>query len=277
MRVLKIIAHTITFLLLTVVTQIGGVVYLLSFFSHRFIDDKVRLKATRLSLKVAAFLFVYLLFTLLVVPIVAKSFGRVQLPVWEQNGLKPANILTAFLNRNYVRPQLKEAVAKTALQLSLKYPGTKVNYLDGSFPFFNKFRLLPHLGHSDGRKLDISFQYDDSQSGKISTDVPSFIGYGICEEPEKGEEDRPAQCEQSGAWQYNFLKKLVSQESKRNFKFNNSRNRDMVNFFASQRVIATIFIEPHLQSRLGLTTQKIRFHGCRAVRHDDHLHVQIDW
>jgi hypothetical protein len=28
---------------------------------------------------------------------------------------------------------------------------------------------------------------------------------------------------------------------------------------------------------LGLTNNKIRFHGCHAVRHDDHLHVQLKW
>jgi murein endopeptidase len=36
-----------------------------------------------------------------------------------------------------------------------------------------------------------------------------------------------------------------------------------------------IFIEPHLKSRLGLTNSKIRYHGCGAVRHDDHIHIQV--
>ena len=36
-----------------------------------------------------------------------------------------------------------------------------------------------------------------------------------------------------------------------------------------------IFIEPHLKQRLGIKNQKVRFHGCGAVRHDDHIHLQI--
>ncbi|MFT5619364.1 MAG: hypothetical protein ACI85I_002607, partial [Arenicella sp.] len=37
-----------------------------------------------------------------------------------------------------------------------------------------------------------------------------------------------------------------------------------------------VFIEPHLKTRLGLENySKIRFHGCQAVRHDDHIHVQL--
>ena len=36
-----------------------------------------------------------------------------------------------------------------------------------------------------------------------------------------------------------------------------------------------VFIEPHLADRLGATGEKIRFQGCRAARHDDHIHVQL--
>ena len=40
--------------------------------------------------------------------------------------------------------------------------------------------------------------------------------------------------------------------------------------------IKKIFIEPHLKQRLGLQKEnKIRFHGCGAVRYDDHKHVQL--
>jgi murein endopeptidase len=49
----------------------------------------------------------------------------------------------------------------------------------------------------------------------------------------------------------------------------------LVEILASEKSIGKIFIEPHLKTRLKLTTPKIRFHGCRAVRHDDHIHVQL--
>jgi hypothetical protein len=53
------------------------------------------------------------------------------------------------------------------------------------------------------------------------------------------------------------------------------RTKALVNMFVSEYEIGKIFIEPHLKTRLKLTSDKIRFHGCQAVRHDDHIHVQL--
>ncbi len=36
-----------------------------------------------------------------------------------------------------------------------------------------------------------------------------------------------------------------------------------------------VLLEPHLVRRLGLSSPLLRFQGCRAARHDDHLHLQI--
>jgi hypothetical protein len=49
----------------------------------------------------------------------------------------------------------------------------------------------------------------------------------------------------------------------------------MVNFFAADPSIEKVFIEPHLKNRLQLTSPKVRFQGCHAARHDDHVHVQV--
>ena len=159
--------------------------------------------------------------------------------------------------------------------MSNKFPGTIINYLDANFPFVNKFPLLPHLSHNDGKKLDLSFHYNDSGTGLMTNDVPSFIGYGICEEPKDGEENKPEDCEKKGFWQYNLLRNNVSQANKDKLTFDNKRTRELVNSFASQDGLGKIFIEPHLKTRLGLNSSKIRFHGCQAVRHDDHIHVQL--
>ena len=35
------------------------------------------------------------------------------------------------------------------------------------------------------------------------------------------------------------------------------------------------WLEPHLKNRLGITHSKLRFQGCQAVRHDDHIDVQM--
>jgi hypothetical protein len=39
--------------------------------------------------------------------------------------------------------------------------------------------------------------------------------------------------------------------------------------------VAKVFLEPPLATRLGLDSDKLRFQGCRAARHDDHIHVQL--
>lgn len=59
--------------------------------------------------------------------------------------------MTCFLNRHYVRPELKKTAKETALRMNEKFPGTTVRYLDANFPFLNNFPLLPHLSHHDGK------------------------------------------------------------------------------------------------------------------------------
>lgn len=261
--------------LLTVVTQVGGIVFLISILTFGVIDKRLNKRCLRVTAKFLSFGALYLIFVFVVVPLTAKPFGRVPLPIFEDRNLKPGNIWTCLLNRNYVRPQLREITYKVAEDMNEKYPGTIINYLDANFPFINKFPLFPHLSHNDGKKLDLSFQYNDSHTGQITNDIPSFIGYGICEEPKDGEENKPQYCENKGYWQYNLLRDIIPQRNKDKLTFDNKRTRDLVNSFVSHDGLGKIFIEPHLKTRLGLTSSKIRFHGCQAVRHDDHIHVQL--
>lgn len=272
---IKIFLSLLLVFALTVVTQIGVFVFLVSLLAFGYIHKKVNNHWARLAVKALSFVVLYLIFTFTVIPWTAKSFGRVPLPIFEKHNLKPANIWTCLLNRHYVRPQLREIAFRVADHMNKTYPGTKVNYLDANFPFMDGFPLLPHRSHNDGKKLDLSFQYNDSATGQITNDVPSFIGYGICEEPKDGEENRPADCKQKGYWQYSLLHELVSQNNKNGFTFDSQRTRDLINSFASHDGVAKIFIEPHLRTRLKLTNSKIRFHGCQAVRHDDHIHVEL--
>lgn len=260
---------------LTMVTQIGGTIFLIAWLTFGAIDKRLNNRWARLTAKTLSFIVLYLIFTFTVIPWTARSFGRVPLPIFEKHNLKPANIWTCLLNRHYVRPQLKEMTFRVAEHMNQTYPGTKVNYLDANFPFMDGFPLLPHRSHSDGKKLDLSFQYNDSATGQVTNDVPSFIGYGICEEPKGGDENKPADCKQKGYWQYSLLQGLVSQDNKNKFAFDDQRTRELVNSFASKDEVAKVFIEPHLKTRLNLTSNKIRFHGCQAVRHDDHVHVEL--
>ena len=43
----------------------------------------------------------------------------------------------------------------------------------------------------------------------------------------------------------------------------------------AQDGVGKVFVEPHLAQRLNVSGSVIRFQGCRAARHDDHIHVQL--
>lgn len=275
MQLLKVCLRIICFCLLPILTQIGGLVYIVSILTHKLTDKWTNLNISKVVYRFAMFLLLYTLTTFLIVPVIAKPLGRVALPLIETNHLKPLNILTCFLNRNYVRPELMQATFEVAMQMNDQFPGTTVNYLDANFPFIHKFPLLPHLSHNDGKKLDISFCYRHTETNESTNKCPSFIGYGICEEPSAAEENMAEYCEKRGYWLYNSLTKIIPQYNKKNFTFDISRTRELLNFFAAQPAIGKIFIEPHLKTRLNLTSDKIRFHGCQAIRHDDHIHIQL--
>jgi murein endopeptidase len=49
----------------------------------------------------------------------------------------------------------------------------------------------------------------------------------------------------------------------------------MLRWLADDPRVGRMFLEPHLEARLGVSSTKIRFQGCRAARHDDHLHVEL--
>ena len=217
----------------------------------------------------------YCLATFLVVPGIAKSFGRVPLPMTQKNHLRPLNLITCILNRHYVKLEMRTIAYEVANQMNEKYPGTCINYLDANFPLFDYFPLFPHLSHDDGKKLDLSFCYRKSKTNQSTNQCPSFIGYGICEEPLPNEEDMPCSCSKQGFWQYSLMSKIIPQGNKKKFTFDESKTRSLIGLFVDKPSIEKIFIEPHLKTRLRLSSNKVRFHGCQAVRHDDHIHVQI--
>lgn len=275
MKIFKVIFVIIVFFFLTILTQVGGLIYLLSFTLYGTINKHIGNKAGNASLKFFSFIAMYLIATFFIVPFIAQPLGRVPLPLYKIQNLRPLNFMTCLLNRRYVRPQLKETAGMIAAQMNSRFPGTITNYLDAGFPFMDGFPLFPHLSHNDGKKLDLSFYYLDRKTKKASNDAPSFIGYGVCEEPRKGEINTAALCDKRGNWQYSLLNKVVSQQNKPRYIFDSVRTKALVNLYTSNEAIGKVFIEPHLKMRLGLKSDKIRFHGCGAVRHDDHIHVQL--
>lgn len=156
------------------------------------------------------------------------------------------------------------------------FPGTTVAYLDANFPFFDGFPLFPHLSHNDGKKLDLAFFYVDSKNGTQLNSAPSFIGYGIYDGPTNHETNYSRICQERGYWQYGALTMLIPKWFQNDYKVDERRTTALIKYLANHKATSKIFIEPHLKARWKLSGyDNIRFHGCQAVRHDDHIHTQI--
>lgn len=261
----KILVRFFVFAGLTIFTQVGGVCYVIAI----WLSKKVSFYASKLIF----FVIVYALVSVVLVPLIAPLFGRVPLPV--HGTLSPNNILTCAMNRHYVVPALKDQLETISKKMSLLNPTTKTLYLDANFPFIDGFPLIPHLSHSDGKKIDLAFYYFDQESQEPVQRSPSALGYGVYDAPRESEYDMPGYCADQGYWQYGILGSLIFGEDD-NLDVDMKRTVDIIMEISADSRTSKIFIEPHLKTRWGLGhLDNIRFHGCRAVRHDDHIHYQI--
>ncbi len=265
-RLLKILLHFLIFTFLTVITQIGGIVYLIAILAIRKTASRRRLK------QLGLFTGLYLFTTFLIVPYTAPIFGREKIE--ESDILEAHSFFYRLSNRNYVRPELNRALGRIATQFEQRNPGIKLVYLDANFPFVNKFPLLPHLSHNDGKKIDISLVYKEPK-GKTTNKKPSISGYGVYEGPTKREYNQIALCKSKGNWQYDFPRYLTFGKVNKDIEFSEKATHQLALQILKQKEIGKLFIEPHLKSRLNLSHGKVRFHGCQAVRHDDHIHFQL--
>lgn len=173
-------------------------------------------------------------------------------------------------------PNLLSSLEQTAAGMQMAYPESVITYLDANFPFINGFPMLPHLSHNNGKKLDLAFFYNEKKSGEaLNHYSPSWIGYGVFEEPKGKEVNTPEFCRAHGYFQYSILSWITSQSQSDLVDFDNKRTQFLIRLFVADSNVKKIFIEPHLKQRLNLTSNKIRFHGCGSVRHDDHIHIQL--
>ena len=100
----KIILRTLAVFVLTVISQVGGIIYLCCLASYPFIDKKISGWLWRGLVKFSFFITIYVISIFTVIPLLAKQFGRVRLPILENNHVKPLLAMTWILNRNYVTP-----------------------------------------------------------------------------------------------------------------------------------------------------------------------------
>lgn len=266
----------LSFAILTVLTQIGGMVLILCLPVFYKLRKKFSKLKFRFLYNLLIFSVLYIFITFLIIPPIAAKFGRVPLPFWSNQTLQLLSIWTCILNRHYVKPNLKNVVEKVSTQVNQAFPGTITHYLDAGFPFWDKFPMIPHLGHKDGKKLDIAFYYLEKSTQKPSNHHPSLSGYGVFEEPLPYEWNQPKVCAQQGYTWYGFSKNLNWWNYKNYYLFDNQRTRALIQYLTNEPHIALMYLEPHLKIRLGMANNaKIAYHGCFSTRHDDHLHIQI--
>lgn len=255
----------LAFLGLTLLTQVGGVVWLVAWGLARVIASPGWRRGV---LTIGLFAVLYGSATAWVVPALAALGGRVPLPC--SAAVHP---LYCVLNRHYVDPRLEALLTRLSADLATSHPDTTTRFLDANFPFVTGFPLLPHLSHDDGRKLDLALYYTDANGRYLPGRTRSPIGYFAFEQPEP---TAPSTCPPALLtlrWDMVWL-----QAQWPDMKLDSTRTRAAVDWLiahADALAIDRLFLEPHLARRLGVESPLVRFQGCRAARHDDHIHVQL--
>ena len=242
------IGHGAAVLFLTILSQLGGLAWLGALaFRRRWIA----FAALYVALWGAAY------FT-------APLAGRVALPCLGEGALRSQSVLYCALGRHYVTPETRAAAQDLAAAMEARFPGTQTLTLDGGFPF-GPLPLAPHLSHRDGRRLDLAFYYA-GEAGYARGKTRSPLGYFAFE---SGPTDCPPR-RLTLRWDLAWLQGLWRDD----LRLDAPRMRAALTWLAEDPRVTKVFIEPHLKASLGVASQKIRFQGCRAARHDDHIHLE---
>jgi hypothetical protein len=243
------VGHAVLVVALTLLTQLGGLAWLI---------------ALGFRYRVLAFLLAYTVLWLVAFAF-APYFGREALPCFG-TPLRMQSPAYCLLMRNYVTPELAETARDAADLVELEYPGTVTLALDGSFPFFDGMPLLPHLSHDDGKKLDFAFFYQENGS-YLPGKTRSAIGYWAFE---LADESSCPPVWLTARWNQGWLQSLWPSRS-----LEPQRTTALAQALLNDPRVAKVFLEPPLAAALKLVSPKLRFQGCRAARHDDHIHVQL--
>lgn len=187
--------------------------------------------------------------------------------------LQPVSGVYCKRDRHFVAPAVKKVLSKVAAELAVAYPGAVVRYMEASWPSGVK-PMPPHLSHGDGRQIDLALFYQDRRGKGLArppraAGPPIAPGYGAYEPPrreqervcvgDRGHHDRP------------------DPPATRAWRLDEARTADLIRRLIAEPQVKRVFLEPHLKSRMGFGGEpKVRFAGCGAARHDDHLHVDFN-
>jgi hypothetical protein len=264
------------FIALTLLTQVGGVVFILALLAVHWFVPKTLHGWKRAAAATIIFMFLYQALSATVVPALAAIGGRVPLPCYADAGrpFAAGSRLYCILNRNYVDARLVTLMTELSQSVDKAYPGTITLYLDGNFPFVDGFPLLPHLSHNDGRKLDLAYYYTGPDAAYLPGRMRSSIGYWAFEQPVARDKSPCSGWSLlSLRWDLGSLQPLYPDRP-----LEPKRTAAALRWLAEEGPkfgIERIFVEPYLATRLGVSSPVLGFQGCRAARHDDHIHIQI--
>lgn len=283
MKAFKIIGIILLVIILTILSQIGGIILIIWIILYHFIKKKITNKSIRICANYIGFILFYLFFVFIIIPLLAKIQDREPLPISKSGNLIPVSYWTAIFNRNYIKSEGKTKLEEIANNFEKKYPELKVKYMDCNFPFRINIKgknntwilegLIPHITH-DGNKVDLALVFNDDID-KPSNLTPTAIGYGSSALPLPNETCRPCECDTTN-WQYSFMyRNLPSSKLNLNEKLTSELIVDLINYGAKN-----IIIEPHLIQRFRKYSKRIRNYTfskalCGSVRHDDHIHAQL--
>lgn len=202
-----------------------------------------------------------------VAPAVGRASGRIALPCGG-GPLQPQSVVYCLAHRNYVQAPLAHKALRIAERVASQHPGTITRYLDGGFPAGLGLPLLPHVSHGDGRRLDLALMWERAD-GQPADDGGSPLGYfGYVQPPEGGAACAPSWTDLR--WDLDALQPLLVRH-----RLDEDRTRALVRAVLAEPGIGKVLIEPHLRRRLRLSDDRLRFQGCGAARHDDHIHIQL--
>lgn len=256
--------------LLTLWTQVGGL-FIWPTLAVSVDNIGFRQRFIRIILPVAS----YMLGTFAIVPVVAGWFGMRPLPCFSTATvpIEARSALTCISSRNYVQHHVFDSMTGVAKKLHRVYPKLTLHYMDASHPF-KGLPVFPHMHHSNGLSVDMSYLWKDKKSG-TPIPSPSPVGYFAYVQP-----TYPREC----APPFLFLG-LIPVDLRHDLdwlqpwfpkrEMDLKQTRSMMGFFTAETDVEQLVIEPHLLKRMGDLKGKVVKNKCDQSRHDDHFNVDF--